>query len=175
MSTFMQIISSALSRANNKYNPEPQVHMPVDTKIASIVSKLREVDDTVHRPNAGGCAIIAHQAYTAYKKANPRRKASIIYMINKRDTKRIKKLNSNSPASCAHAIIKLGTKYYDSDTVWNSIAELRERHPYYEIIKVDPELCLKTIKRAKWNPAFNRRTEVPKINKIFGNDIRYSA
>lgn len=148
----------------------------MDKQVQTIVEKLREVHEKVDAPNSGGCGIIAYTAYTAYKKENPRRKASIVFMFHKyADQARIDKINNGEATSPGHAIVKLGRRYFDSCREWKSLKDVQKNNIQYELIEIPAELCLKTINESRWNRIFDRQTEVPKINKIFGTDHQYVA
>lgn len=131
--------------------------------------------DNIPYVNHGGCAIVAHAAYTAYKKINPRGKAKIIFLVHKFSKSDLERLNNNKHCSCNHAIVKLGNKFYDSNNVWNSLKDLHtELRHRYNAVEIDPDLCLRSIQRGSWNKAFNKRKYVPVIKSIFNIEAEYS-
>jgi hypothetical protein len=130
-----------------------------------IAQKLGKVAEKVEYANSGGCAIIALRAYKYIQQHHPKVSPKLVYLYSKGELDDVEKINNNIPVSCSHAVIKIGRYYYDSDTV-RTKKELQARYGY--VVEVSPDIVAKSIrKKHQWNPRFNRKTEVKKVNNIF--------
>ena len=131
-----------------------------------ILEKLELIDEIPH-VNHGGCAIVAYSTYEFIKRKHPELEAQIVYLFcnSYYDNEMLELMAQGKPASCSHAMVKIGDDYYDSEGSYTRY-ELEKEHGVTEFIDVTPEYVLKCINNARWNSMFNRKKSIPRIAKV---------
>jgi hypothetical protein len=117
--------------------------------------------------NRGGCGISALALYDIAK-ANGK-KPKIVYLYSWMDddsyqmNERYKKGKSGEASSCAHVLVKVGKKYYDS----TGSIKAKEIETYSKVDEgIKRNHLIASIKNVnEWNPCFKRKKWLPKIKK----------
>jgi len=125
--------------------------------------KLRQINQ-IDAINWGGCAIVA---YGLQKHLGSGR---IIYLMTDYDISNgnVERIKNGEADNCCHAVLEVDGKYIDSTGIWSKEKLLEKWRGVKESLEVSSELVLKSINESPWNPAFSRKTTVPKIDSILG-------
>lgn len=169
--SFEALLTNLFERTKESFSTKHK-YIKHKNNVQLLIAKLNQANN-IHNINRGGCAIVAHAAYTHYKQQYPNNSINIVYIVRKSDESAINNLSNGIPDACLHAMIKIGKRYYDSDSTFTSTHALKQKFKYSKIIKVDPQLCLESIAINKWNDQFDRSCGIPLIKDIFGINIDY--
>ena len=136
-------------------------------KLKNIKEKLEKIN-SIEDINAGGCAIVS----LALKKYLNTKDAKIIYLMTSSDIDigRDVNIKNGIKDSCAHSVMKIGSKYIDSTGIFTKEELLLEWDNILEEIEVElsMELSLEAINKVSWNPLFDRADNIAIIDDIFG-------
>ena len=132
-----------------------------------VISKLKELN-TIPYLNRGGCAIAALAVHEYASKLGVQ--TEVVFLLSR--AKDYSDLSNNKPATCMHAVIKINNCYYDSDG-----RVYKKRLPGYfsnhiKCIPISKILLIESIRlKEGWNHTFDRKKNLPKIDKIIGIPI----
>ena len=130
------------------------------------INKKLETLDSIPNINAVGCAHVAlHASRLATSIGLPNK---VVYLYECNDHDWVQAITTGKPVSCAHAMLRIGNKYYDTEGVY-SAEDLRREHDIHFFIPVPIDLVVKSIKHGAWNPTFKARTYVPSIERVLSN------
>ena len=134
---------------------------------SKVISKLKELD-TIPNLNRGGCAIAALAAHEYASTIGLQ--TEIVYLLDR--DKDYSSLLNNKPATCMHAVIKINNSYYDSFGRIYKNKLFRYFSRTVKSLSLNKELVIESIKvKDGWNPAFNRKDNLPQIDRIIGLPI----
>jgi len=129
--------------------------------------KLKLLEEYVHYPNEGGCAIVAYAITEYIKQIDPTIHTEIVYLFCDHATHNsYENIVNGIPDSCSHAVASINGEYYDTLGKC-SIDYLNTNYPNAKKVPINTKLVLKSINKPYiWNNRFNRHSEVPKIFEI---------
>lgn len=130
--------------------------------------------DIIPGINSGGCAIVASHLQD-YLKRKFGVSSKVYYFFEDIDdifqNISYNSLLNGDPASCCHAMVKIGSRYFDTECgvtgKGHSKADLEE-FGLTTMLEIPKDLLLKSIKKGNWNIIFHRKTGIPRIKAILG-------
>jgi hypothetical protein len=127
------------------------------------LNKKLETLDTIPNINEGGCAHVAlHASRLASSIGLPNQ---VVYLYRHWDYDYVQDITAGEPVSCAHAVLRMGNKYYDTEGVYSS-EDLRTDHDMHYFIPVPLDLVTKSIKYGDWNRRFKASMYAPAIERF---------
>ena len=132
----------------------------VSKEIKAIYKELNKIDHV----NRGGCAIVAYGVVEYLKSNHPNIDATVVYLF-RGDFDGYRECAKGNATSCAHAVVKIGDKYYDSEGVYSERVLATSLPKFWHTTQ---EFVLKSVNGGGWNPLFDREYGVPKIAEILG-------
>jgi hypothetical protein len=127
----------------------------------ALIKKLESLD-TIPNINTGGCAHVALNASRLATSIGLPNK--VVYLYKHDDYDYVQDITAGEPVSCAHAVLRIGNKYYDTEGVY-SAEDLRIGCGIHYFIPVPLDLVTKSIKYGEWNDRFEAKKYVPAIER----------
>lgn len=140
--------------------------------IQKLYSEYKELNQIVPRLNWGGCGIFAENLYKTLANLGLKPKLVVITLNSKAMNQRIKGKHYNGYAPIHHIVIKVGSKFIDSEGVYKHL-----KHTEYKGMPLANTLTLDTLEKwnsdpTLWNPEFNRqhiKTIEDKLKECYKN------
>ncbi len=139
------------------------------------LNEIRDYLSNIRNINRGGCGVAALAIYDQAIREGKKAKIvfcwdiwSLIFDDGSYERhERYKEGSARKPPACSHVIVKVGHKYYDSDqTFTKKLVNDRFRRRDEAVTREHLVAAIKN--EGEWNDAFDRRKNLPKIQKYLG-------